>query len=56
MLFDEYCGSNVKNKSISLRSKFAYVRFQTGPSANTKGYTGFANITYEARGTSYTYV
>jgi len=51
LLIDEYCGSNVKNKFITLRSNFAYIKFRTGSSTNTRGYTGFANITYEARGT-----
>ena len=51
ILIDEYCGSNVKNKFITLSSNFGYIKFQTGSSANTKGYTGFAKITFEARGT-----
>ena len=51
-LIDKFCNSNVQNKLLTLYSNFAYVKFQTGPSANTRGHNGFSEIVFKARGTN----
>ena len=48
-LLGEVCGSWSRYRFSTWRN-FAYIKFQTGSSANTRRYTGFSEITYEARG------
>jgi len=48
-LLRELCGV-WSRYTFSTWRNFAYIKFQTGPSANTRRYAGFSEITFEARG------
>ncbi|XP_065890335.1 uncharacterized protein [Dysidea avara] len=47
ILIREVCGTWARYRFWTGRH-FAYIKFCTGPSANTRGYTGFSEISFEA--------
>jgi len=48
-LIGEVCGSWARYRFWTGRH-FAYIKFHTGPSANTRGFNGFSEIAFEADG------